>query len=290
MREVNDILNKSVEFDLFRNSIFMSYWGSETHGTSLQNKSSIDDIDIFGVVIPPPEYFFSLRSVYPVNRGNGYDVRFETLDKKEGKYDVVIHDFRKFMKLLAGSNPTMIQMLWMPEKYIIRQGADYKLLRYYRDKFITQRIGGSFKGIAMKAKDDINKGMYQGYMGEKRKALFDKHGYDTKNAQHAVRLLKMGIEALTERTINVDRQGLDASTLIEIKQGKWNKDRVVSHIDYLLERLEEARVESKSGPNPLPVSVDDGFVDDITTYILGRHFKQYPIGDDFHFLTGKDKE
>lgn len=43
-------------------------------------------------------------------------------------------------------------------------------------------------------------------MGEKRKQLVAKHGYDTKNASHLIRLLRMGMEFLTVEEINETKQ------------------------------------------------------------------------------------
>jgi hypothetical protein len=58
-----------------------------------------------------------------------------------------------------------------------------------------------------------------GYMGQKRRELVRRVGYDAKNAAHLIRLLRMGIEFLTEGTIHVERQ--DAPELLSIKRGDW---------------------------------------------------------------------
>jgi DNA relaxase NicK len=44
-----------------------------------------------------------------------------------------------------------------------------------------------------------------GYMGKKRRELVVRVGYDAKNAAHLIRLLRMGIEFLTEGTLYVER-------------------------------------------------------------------------------------
>jgi hypothetical protein len=44
-----------------------------------------------------------------------------------------------------------------------------------------------------------------GYMGQKRRELVRRVGYDAKNAAHLIRLLRMGIEFLTEGTLHVER-------------------------------------------------------------------------------------
>ena len=43
-----------------------------------------------------------------------------------------------------------------------------------------------------------------GYMGQKRRELVRRVGYDAKNAAHLIRLLRMGIEFLTEGTLHVE--------------------------------------------------------------------------------------
>ncbi len=57
-----------------------------------------------------------------------------------------------------------------------------------------------------------------GYMGEKRRELVRRVGYDAKNAAHLIRLLRMGIEFLTEGTLYVERA--DAAELLSIKRGE----------------------------------------------------------------------
>jgi len=58
-----------------------------------------------------------------------------------------------------------------------------------------------------------------GYMGKKRRELVRRVGYDAKNAAHLIRLLRMGIEFLTEGTLYVERP--DAAELLDIKRGVW---------------------------------------------------------------------
>lgn len=81
---------------------------------------------------------------------------------------------------------------------------------------------------------------FKGYMGEKRKRLVEAHGYDTKNAAHLVRLLRMGIEFLNHGELVVDRGGVDATELLDIKNGVWTLERVKEEADRLFRRAEDA--------------------------------------------------
>ena len=69
---------------------------------------------------------------------------------------------------------------------------------------------------------------HSAYMGEKRKRLVLKHGYDTKNAAHLVRLLTMCVEFLKEGVLHVHRT-TDADALKSIKAGNWPLDAVKEH-------------------------------------------------------------
>jgi len=62
---------------------------------------------------------------------------------------------------------------------------------------------------------------------EKRSALEEQFGYDTKHAMHLVRLLRMGEEALTTGVLNVRRP--DAEELLAIRNGSWSYDDLVAY-------------------------------------------------------------
>lgn len=87
-----------------------------------------------------------------------------------------------------------------------------------------------------------------GYMGEKRRELVRRIGYDAKNAAHLIRLLRMGIEFLTEGTMHVERA--DAPELLDIKRGEWTLDRVKSEAERLFQLSQEAYVRSSLPAEP----------------------------------------
>lgn len=88
-----------------------------------------------------------------------------------------------------------------------------------------------------------------GYMGKKRRELVMRVGYDSKNAAHLIRLLRMGIEFLTEGTLYVERA--DGPELLEIKRGTWPLERVKQEAERLFQLAQEAYVRS-----PLPAEPD----------------------------------
>jgi hypothetical protein len=87
-----------------------------------------------------------------------------------------------------------------------------------------------------------------GYMGQKRRELVRRVGYDAKNAAHLIRLLRMGIEFLTEGTLHVERQ--DAPELLSIKRGEWSLEKVKTEAERLFQLSQEAYVRSTLPPEP----------------------------------------
>jgi len=87
-----------------------------------------------------------------------------------------------------------------------------------------------------------------GYMGKKRRELVRRVGYDAKNAAHLIRLLRMGIEFLTEGTLHVER--VDGPELLDIKRGNWSLDRVKMEAERLFQLAQEAYVRSSLPAEP----------------------------------------
>ena len=70
---------------------------------------------------------------------------------------------------------------------------------------------------------------------EKRSALEEQFGYDTKHAMHLVRLLRMGKEALEEGVLKVKRP--DAEELLAIRDGAWTYEECVSYAEEMDELI-----------------------------------------------------
>jgi len=96
---------------------------------------------------------------------------------------------------------------------------------------------------------------FQGYMGAKRKALVRKYGYDTKNAAHLIRLMRMCNEFLQTGKLNVFRDR-DGAELIDIKQGKWTLDEVKLEAEDLFAKVKELKETSRLPENPNAEAID----------------------------------
>ena len=250
--QVEDLIPKS--------TILSGYRGSIAHGMYVPNTdpTSIDDKDIMSVVIPPVDYYFGFQT-YGYHRG--------TKEKWIDVYDSVTYELKKYISLLEQSNPNVLSLLWLePQYYIFRNWAGQALIDS-RDLFVTKQIYHAFTGYAHGQLQRMTHFKFEGYMGEKRKALVEKFGYDTKNAAHCIRLLRMGIEYLNEGYLFVDRSKKDGPELLEIKRGGWTLEQVKAEAERLFRRAEDAydRSALPNAPDPKRVS------DLATTILLGFH-------------------
>ena len=142
------------------------------------------------------------------------------------------------------------------------------MLLQHKKLFVTKKIFYSFTGYAHDQMRKMEKFAYNGYMGEKRKALVDERGYDSKNAAHLIRLLRMGIEFLYDGKLYVDRGSMDAEELLEIKAGKWTLKQVKEEAHKLFLKAEDAFDKSI-----LPEEINYEKVNKLCVKILQNHFR-----------------
>jgi predicted nucleotidyltransferase len=234
-------------------SILLAYRGSIAHGTYEPNSKpgSIDDKDVIGICVPPLEMYFGLRQFG--SRGTQEIVR--------DPWDVVLYESRKALGLLAKGNPNVLAMLWLPESLYIDLKPAGRLIIDHRDLFAARSTFYPFMGYARSQLTKMERGAYKGYMGEKRRKLVEQRGYDTKNAAHLIRLLRMGIEFMRDGELQVVRP--DATELLAIKHGEWTMERVKTEAERLFARAEDAFDRS-----PLPAKPDWGSINRLAVEVV----------------------
>jgi predicted nucleotidyltransferase len=235
------------------NTILLGYMGSISHGTQIpkNNPDSIDDIDIMGVSIAPETVYMGLG-------------KFEQKESKYKEWDSVVYEIRKFFSLLLKQNPNVLGLLWLQRQNYIYKSPAGQCIVDNRNLFISREAYHSFSGYAHGQLHRMENLACKGYMGAKRKQLVDKFGYDCKNAAHLIRLLRMGIEFLTDGELRVFRE--DAAELKEIKSGQWSLEKVKREAESLFVLAREAYVRS-----PLPPKPDYEKAEELLIGILREH-------------------
>jgi predicted nucleotidyltransferase len=227
---------KFEQFDLQDRTILLGWMGSHSHGTYVEpKKGGIDDKDVMGIVVPSKSYYLGLD-------------KWEGLNTWVDEYDLTFYEARKFMNLLLKNNPNVLGMLWLePNMYLKTTDVGKKLIKN-REIFSSKLAYKSFNGYAYSQLRKMTHLACEGYMGAKRKELVQLHGYDTKNAAHLIRLLRMGMEFLASGQLNAMRH--DAGQLIDIKQGKYTLEQVKALAEDLFRKTEDAFIASKLPSEP----------------------------------------
>lgn len=228
-----DILNDNLCLSEW--SILTAYRGSIAHGMYVpkNDPDCIDDKDVIAICIPPVDYYYGLLEFG--SKG--------TKEIKVDEWDIVVFEFVKALRLLKAGNPNILNVLWLEPQYYLKITPSGQLLLDNRDLFSAKHVYHSFVGYARGQLHRMTHLACEGYMGKKRKELVNKFGYDTKNASHCIRILKMGIEFLGDGRLQVLRK--DARYLLEIKRGEWSLEKVKAEAERLFAVAETAYIESK---------------------------------------------
>jgi len=242
------------KFNLEERTILLGRMGSHSHGTYIPPADGgIDDIDVMGICVPPKEYYYGLQD-------------FEQVDTWVDEYDIVIYEVRKVIRLLLKNNPNVLGLLWLrPEDYI-EISPHGQLLIDNRDIFSSKLAFHSFTGYARGQLKRMTHHACKGYMGAKRKALVEKFGYDTKNAAHLIRLLRMGIEFIETGQLNVFRTR-DADELKAIKRGEYMLFQLHIMADELFKRAEEVIKTSTLPDRPDKDKVEELLMEIVRAYL-----------------------
>lgn len=118
--------------------IFLTVVGSRAYG--IHHEES--DYDKAGVMIPPSKYFFGLD-------------KFEQFRDFPGE-DKVIYDIRKAVSLISDNNPNMLDLLFCPERCIIKMEQSWETMVENRELFISKKCRHTYSGYAFAQLKRIN--------------------------------------------------------------------------------------------------------------------------------------
>jgi predicted nucleotidyltransferase len=339
-------------------TIFLTGVGSRAYGIHRPDS----DHDQAGVMIPPSKYFYGLD-------------KFEQFRDFPG-VDKVIYDIRKAISLISDNNPNMLDLVFSPERCIIKLEREWETVLENRELFISKKCRHTYSGYAFAQLQRINthrkflkeppkvrplretyglpavsifptaqlkavvyaamgdflieekkedflselddvysnyimpiinryikpdfrslameylqvgvksqantlKALGPSYIKEEyldmatkelmfynansewtqysswlksrnkaRAELEEKFGYDTKHAAHLVRLIRMCNEILATGKVNVDRTGIDAEELKDIRAGAWDYERLEEYAKRMDDEAGELYITSSLKRSP----------------------------------------
>jgi len=225
--------------------IYEAYRGSISHNLYLSKNNDPEfgtcDIDMIKIYCFENAYYLGLDSYYNKELVNEY---------KKGEQDIVEYELRKCIHLLRECNPNMLVMLWNNPRNILKITKGGKLLIKNRKIFLSRKlIRDRFIGYANAQLKYMKGGAYKGYMGEKRKRITKKYGYDSKNAMHLIRLLDEGINLLKTGILNTWKKGKERELLLSIKRAKFSYKQILNMSDELFKKVDIAYKTSKLPDN-----------------------------------------
>ena len=219
--------------------ILLSEIGSTMHGVSSDDTG--DDIDLMGIALSPPIEVLGLGSFQQ------YEYRDRAVNERsrEGDTDLVIYDFRKWIKLAATGNPTVIMLLFSdPEKHVKYTDGFGLLLREEFPRFLSRQAGHRFLGYL--------DGQLQRYLDPDRvdskhatrPELVEKYGWDCKTGYHALRLAIQGKSLMDTGQIDLPMVDEDREFLLDVRHGKYSRDWVIGDTYRRIDLLKTAIANS----------------------------------------------
>src|SRR5439155_6508933 len=137
-----------------------------------------------------------------------------------GDVDRTLHSLRRFVRLAATGNPSILMCFWAPVEFATDEGNELCALG---DAFVGRHVIPRYRGY-MQAQAMRLLGLRGGGHGRRggggREELIAAHGYDTKYAMHAARLGFQCIELLTTRHLSLPIEGEPAEWLRAVRRGE----------------------------------------------------------------------
>jgi predicted nucleotidyltransferase len=124
-----------MNFDISSATILKVKHGSHCYGLN----TPTSDLDIKGICIEPLEYHL------------GFAKNFEQHIQEASKgypNDLVIYSFKKFAKLAADANPTIVEVLFVEDEDVLFCNEFGAEVRAFRDNFLSAKAKHTFMGFA----------------------------------------------------------------------------------------------------------------------------------------------
>jgi uncharacterized protein len=220
--------------------ILLSEIGSTMHGVSSDDTG--DDIDLMGICIEPPIEVLGLGDF------EQYEYRDRKVNERsrEGDTDLVVYGLRKWVKLAALGNPTVIMPLFShPERHVKYVDGFGLLLREEFPRFLSQQAGHRFLGYL--------DGQLQRYLDPDRvdskhatrPELVEKYGWDTKTGYHALRLAIQGKQLMDDGSIDLPMRDGDREFLLDVRHGRYSREWVIDETNRRIDLLKAAIIHSR---------------------------------------------
>lgn len=196
------------------NICLLSIGGSFAYGCSTDNS----DVDLIGVCIPPIEYI-QPKGILGFDEMPKFDEYQQHHIKYENKeYDVKVYSIARLFKLALDGNPNMLDIISTPDYTVLEENSVGNKLRANKDLFYSKDCVKRFLGFANNHFRSMENRIKSGEYPSKRRHLFEKFGYDTKDAGHCLRALLSIEQILLHGTYEINQFG---PIIKDVREGKY---------------------------------------------------------------------
>lgn len=233
--------------------------GSTIHGTAV---AGTDDRDEMAIVVEPMNYIIGLRHW----ESSVWRTQPDGVKSGPGDLDLVFHSLRKYCRLTARGNPSLLLPLFVPDSAVSERTEIGKEMQEKRAMFLSRRAGGAFLGY-MESQRKRLAGESGSRHGKPRQELIDKYGFDTKYAAHIIRLGLQGIELMSTGHLSLPMRDEDCRKVSDIRTGKVELNAVLTMGGKL-----ERELKDLIDTSPLPPDPDHDAIDKFLADAYCRHW------------------
>lgn len=211
--------------------------GSYAHGLATADS----DHDFHGIFIEPPE---QVIGAMPRSESKRERDQPEGVKSAPGDDETTFYGLHKYVKLALQGNPTILTLLFTPALTV----PDSIGLQDNAHLFLNRNVAARHIGYA-----DSMDARLTGLKAPRtnRPELIAKHGYDTKAAFHAIRLLIQGHQLLTMGIMYMPMYPHHREHLLAIRTGEVSEQEALEDIAFYRRQLVDAEDTS-----PLPERPD----------------------------------
>lgn len=261
-----------------RNTILRTEVGSGLHGLAIEGT---DDHDEMGVFIEPREYVTGIAAwSYVHNRkmhSDGHGLPHYTFRTKPngersgpGDTDLSMYSLRKYTRLAAKGNPTVLLPLWAPSQSVYECDDLGARLRSSKTLFLSLHAVHRFLAYMEAQRERMMGGGRQGKVPN-RPELVERYGFDTKYASHALRLSIQGLHLARDHQIILPMRESDRELCLSVKRGEIERDRVNDLIVTNASRTQALLDRDRVG---LPAEPDYAYIDALLDLLHVTHWQR----------------
>lgn len=245
--------------------------GSGVHGTSV---SAASDRDEMAIAVEPMSHVIGMRHW----ETTVYRTAKDGQKSGAGDLDLVTHSLRKFCRLGAKGNPSILLLLFVPDSAIVERNELGAELMVKRQMFLSRDAGKAFLGYMSAQKARLNN--ESGGRHGSRPDLVAKYGFDVKYAGAIIRLGLQGLELMTTGHMSLPMQPEHSAEVRAIRTGQVSFNDVVDRAGKL-----ERELRDSLDTGPLPDHADE---DAINAFLSDAYLRAW--GALWHRLNPSDVE